>query len=686
MMMLTRDQARQIIRGQWRQFWKPDKGGKGIICPLCDNGSGRDGDGIRENPKRPGALKCFKCGFSGDAIDLYQQEHHADYNTALQMMIEYLGYEIERYQAPSAAQTPTGAPQPVKDRETPTDRTEAPQEPETADYSGYYRVCAGRLQESPAAISYLQARGISRETAAAYKIGYDPQWVSPTVKKQKEAEGSSWTPPATARIIMPVSKSHYVARAIDGTVEKKYQKMNETGGGSAKIFNGSVITREARPVFVVEGVFDALSIIEAGEQAIALNSTSNADALIKYAERYPVVCSFILCLDNDAAGKRATDTLFTGFTRLNIPCITYNISGEFNDPNDALTGDRPAFEKAIREACDEITRPDSVGRYIQTMMGDEIARYSAVVPTGFVELDRISGGIYPGLYTLGAISSLGKTTFAHQIADQIAMQGTDVLYFSMEQSRLEMVSKSIARITAQKDLKTFAGSLSIRRGYAPPNVQEAAREYIENTGGRMNVIEGNFNCNISFIGDYIRKYIALNNVRPVVFIDYLQILRPTDEEARRRSSAKEVIDAAVVELKRISRETGIAVFVISSVNRVNYLTPIDFESFKESGGIEYTCDVVWGLQLQCLGEPLFSQNGKIIDKRNRVKQAKAATPRKIELVCLKNRYGIANYSCGFDYYPAADLFVELDPLDGIEITGTGIDDRKGAQKRAGRRR
>ena len=43
--------------------------------------------------------------------------------------------------------------------------------------------------------------------------------------------------------------------------------------------------------------------------------------------------------------------------------------------------------------------------------------------------DLLEGGLYEGLYCVGAISSLGKTTFVTQIADQIAAQGTDVLIF-----------------------------------------------------------------------------------------------------------------------------------------------------------------------------------------------------------------------------------------------------------------
>lgn len=241
-----------------------------------------------------------------------------------------------------------------------------------------------------------------------------------------------------------------------------------------------------------------------------------------------------------------------------------------------------------------------------------------------------------------------------------------------------MVSKSLARITAQTDMEQAVSSLSIRRGYLPAQVLAAAQEYKRQVSDRLSIIEGNFACNISFIGDYIRQYIRRTGTRPVVFIDYLQILQPETNAAGRTQTTKETVDTTVTELKRISREHGLTVFIISSVNRANYLTPIDFESLKESGGIEYTCDVVWGLQLQCLNDPVFDKANNIKERRQRIKEAKAATPRKIELCCLKNRYGIANYSTYFDYYPAADLFTECSP-DELDF------DEQAPQRKTGRK-
>ena len=124
------------------------------------------------------------------------------------------------------------------------------------------------------------------------------------------------------------------------------------------------------------------------------------------------------------------------------------------------------------------------------------------------------------------------------------------------------------------------------------------------------------------------------------------------------STTRESIDQTVTALKRLSRDYNLTVFIISSVNRANYMQPIDFESLKESGGIEYTADVIWGLQLECLNDEVFNKSDKIKEKRERIKAAKAANPRQIELVCLKNRYGIANFTCSFEYMPNCDLYIQ----------------------------
>ena len=436
--------------------------------------------------------------------------------------------------------------------------------------------------------------------------------------------------------------------------------MNEGGKG---VFNLSALYNEDNAegaVFVTEGAFDALSVMQVKSTAIAINSASNADKLIRQLEKRPTKATLILCLDDDEAGRRAARTIREGLDRLNISHVNGDICNGAKDPNEALTRDGMAFRQAVTKAVEQTAaKPDSVGDYMDFFMEGEIREFreQGDIKTGFSNIDAEMGGLYAGLYVIAAISSLGKTTLCHQIADQIATTGRDVIFFSLE--RLELVSKSLARITAQRNPGDAVSSLSIRRGYLPRQVLDAADEYRKAVGEHLSIVEGNFSCNISFIGDYIRRYIRRNGTKPVVFVDYLQILQPEKDERGRVATTKETVDSTVTALKRLSREKGLTIFVISSVNRASYALPIDFESLKESGGIEYSADVVCGLQLQCLNEPLFSEREKVKEKRARIVTEKSATPRRVQLVCLKNRYGRSSFKnpVTFDYYPANDLFV-----------------------------
>ena len=92
---------------------------------------------------------------------------------------------------------------------------------------------------------------------------------------------------------------------------------------------------------------------------------------------------------------------------------------------------------------------------------------------------------------------------------------------------------------------------------------------------------------------------------------------------------------------------------ISSFNRVNYYSQVSFESFKESGNIEYTADVVWALQMYVANE--IKDGANISAVRKKFDDAKKHQPRQIQLKCLKNRNG-NNYDCFFHYYSAHDYF------------------------------
>lgn len=641
---MTREETRQEINARpLTDFISLTRSPQGtanqFICPSCGSGTGKNHTGAFTLYPDTNRVYCFNpaCKLSDKGQDTLGALRIL-WNCSEQEVFERTGYA-----AATSTQSQTSSQRTTTQTATPPPAI--PEPDKLPNLKSYYEECHEKLRD-PRAISYLQARGISFDTAYQCGIGFDPE-SDPAKSHHPEP-----------RIICPTSSTHYVGRSINPDTPKGYQKMNNKGAKPA-IFNLKALhDNSIEKVFVTEGFFDALSIIEAGAAAIALNSANNAEKLIEHLEDHRTSATLILCGDNDPAGQKALDTLRAGLKRINISYVTADINNGHKDANEALTADRAAFISAVQQI--DPARPDNVASYMDELMSKDIDAFkeSKDRKTGFAMLDDKAKGLYTGLYVVGAISSLGKTTFCTQLADQLAAAGEDVLFFSLEQSRLELVSKSLARRTAQQDMTTAVDSLSIRRGYLPRQVIEAVSGYRKDVSDRLSIIEGNFACNISFIGDYVRRYIKRTGTKPVIFIDYLQILQPEKDDRGRTQNTKETVDATVTEMKRISREHGLTVFIISSLNRTNYLSPIDFESFKESGGIEYTADVVWGLQLQCMNDDLFTTDKKTIEKRKTVKDAKKADPRKIELVCLKNRYGVSSYSCYFDYFPRYDLYVE----------------------------
>lgn len=274
--------------------------------------------------------------------------------------------------------------------------------------------------------------------------------------------------------------------------------------------------------------------------------------------------------------------------------------------------------------------------------------------TGFSNLDEVQP-LYPGLYAIGAASGLGKTTLMNQMGDQLAERGEHVLFFSLEQTRLELVTKSLSRIMRSVDPYKASTSIDIRRGKAEPKLLDNAMQYYKKYADRVHVINCTFETTAEDIIEYTKDFMSHNeDIKPVVIIDYLQAI-PGPEDGNNRKTAMDVTSLNMREIKTFQKNYGLTVFLICSLNRANYQLPISFESFKNSGDIEYTADVVWGLQLAILSTKFFKDEKKPGAKREIISESLNVPKRKLQLVCLKNRYG-KRTKYDFEYEPAFDTF------------------------------
>ena len=617
-------------------FLSRDGKGKGFVCPNCGSGNGPKGTGLHRDPGSPTHWKCFACGGYYDTLDLYGLAFgFKDFPQKLSGAAAYFGLT---------------APTPIKAKKKLCQN--APQSPET-DCTAFFKAAQARLSET----DYPQRRGLSASTCARFGLGYDPQWKNPKAPDSV---------PASPRLIIPTGKTSYLARDVRSQNELTDQaaKYTKVKVGKTRLFNAEAIDTAAKPVYIVEGEIDAMSIVEAGGEAVALGSASNVHLLMERIREHRPAQPLILALDNDERGQKASAELEEALKAESVTYFVYNPCGEAKDANEALQMAPESFIKRVGdgERLPEMERLS----YLKTSAQGHLAAFidgiaqsvdTPCLPTGFKTLDEaLDGGLYEGLYIVGAISSLGKTTLVTQIGDQIAAGGHDVLIFSLEMARTELMAKSLSRHTLELALAAKMGTIyaktarGITDGMRYARYGDREREIIRqavvqyaNYAGRIFIEEGVGDIDVTRIRERIARHIDLTGNTPVVIVDYLQIVAPYNE----RATDKQNMDKTVLELKRISRDFKLPMVAVSSLNRMSYGQKISMEAFKESGAIEYSSDVLIGLQLRGAGEAGFDPT-----------EAKKKNPREIEAVILKHRNGQVGGKIAFEYYPMFNFFKE----------------------------
>lgn len=332
--------------------------------------------------------------------------------------------------------------------------------------------------------------------------------------------------------------------------------------------------------------------------------------------------------------------------------------------------------------------------YLRKHLSDDLKKYRRVsnLDSGFANVSKL----HAGLYVLGAVPSAGKTTFTYQMAEQIAATGVPVIFFSLEQSQLELTTKSLSRriyLRAMSDPSyRLYTATEIRDGAADQSkeVPEQIDALLHEVGDNLAIVQAPFSMDIEKIMLKCDEFIAKHNGRsPVIIIDYLQIVAPSKTDKGAIVDPRMSMDHIVHSLKVYQMKTGATIICVSSLNRMNYAEHLSFESFKESGGIEYTADVIMGLELDIINQPEFEKmleetvnaNGSVTkklksttlsDKRRLLDAAKAQPIRKLSLVTLKNRFGPVSTCALFNYVSAYDVFLPVPSANGSAGTPASV--------------
>lgn len=615
----------------------------GYVCPICGSGSGDNGTGIEHKEDKEGITRftCFanNCYQWADVIDVMRAIHPSDNYPAIMEKLKdiYKGC-------------------PTETKVVKTKKTKREKDKPSIDIPAEIN----RAQENLGATDYFQTRGISETTVKKFNCGYLADFKTSKTGRPFPA------------IIIPT----FTGLVARGTRKGASYYLPKNCPSSES--NVSSLLAPPEVIIVTEGMFDAMSVYEVlGDDVsvISLNSVNNADKFISRLNRLDLENkTIILAFDNDKSGIETGKKIQNEAT---ADITIFSLQGKTNskDLNEWLLEDRAGFKEALQVFIEEqlamrteplvkdkeaIKTEDSLDpienrltpiRSAASLLSDfdehiKENRKRLAYETGFPQLDDVlGGGLRPQLYVLGALSSLGKTTLALQIVDNLAKKKIDSIVFSLEMSPFELMAKSISRETfiecGKQDVSDTKTTLQVLDGKLDHDREsevktlQAARARFKEYGQHVFITAGDDKGNLSpeTMREIIAKHIEQTGNIPFVVVDYLQIMPDVNTNVDRRA----LIDSVVTQCKLITTEFNAPVLLISSLNRDSYNRDIDMSSFKESGGIEYSADVVLGLQIG--GSERGPKAKGTHDFAGAIRTVRGESVREMELHILKNRSG-----------------------------------------------
>jgi len=262
-------------------------------CPI-HQGSGQDC--FRVNCTKQ-VFHCFSCGAKGNVLDFVVAVDGCSIRDAALKLQEWFGVN-------SGLPAPTVSPAPAANSalaRTPVAEKDCANEGENGREKGPNKSLGFQLQGIDHGHAYLASRGISKETAEHFGVGYFP------------GKGSM-----QGRVVIPIHNGvgellAYAGRSTDNT-EPRY-KQPAGFRKSMELYNlHRAIATGERGLIVVEGFFDCMKVHQAGYPfVVALMGCSMSEE----QERLLVSAAdmVLLMLDGDEAGRKGADEIMVRLGR-----------------------------------------------------------------------------------------------------------------------------------------------------------------------------------------------------------------------------------------------------------------------------------------------------------------------------------------------------------------------------------
>ena len=234
-------------------------------------------------------------------------------------------------------------------------------------------------------------------------------------------------------------------------------------------------------------------------------------------------------------------------------------------------------------------------------LGELISSHRTItgLPTGFADLDALTGGLHPSDFIiLAARPSMGKTALALNIAQNVALRGAKegeapkrVAYFSLEMSGEQLAQRMICA-EADADIRLLRSGeadtdTSINENSLLDRLWEASARLAE-ADIQIDATPGLSVMDVRSRARQLKAAVGLD----LIVIDYLQLM-----QGRRHGSDNRQHEVTEISrgLKALARELDVPVLALSQLSRSVELRQSKqpmLSDLRESGSLEQDADIV----------------------------------------------------------------------------------------------
>lgn len=245
------------------------------------------------------------------------------------------------------------------------------------------------------------------------------------------------------------------------------------------------------------------------------------------------------------------------------------------------------------------------------------------ISTGFSMLDKYTTGFNKSdLILIGARPAMGKTSFALNVARNMAVTGRKkVVFFSLEMSKEQLAQRILATEARVESSKFRTGEISPEEWN---RIGEAAYA--------LNDAELYFDDTSTITVNEMKSRVRRMKDVDCIIIDYLQLMSGTKKTDSRVQEVSEITR----NLKLMAKDLHIPVVTCSQLNRSTDARGKahrpQMSDLRESGSIEQDADII----LMLYREGYYESDGKDDDK---AAELNAAMDNKAQVLVVKNRHG-----------------------------------------------